>query len=798
MLNVTDEQKQMFYSSGYYNNYTLDFPDIALEIDNDIIHSETPIIKESICDEEDFTLGGCIASSMEFTASEIIADQISGLEFSARINVADEEGNAVLSLPMGIYRVDGAQRVDDKDYKRITVYDRLYDASVDVSEWYHSLFPVLGTETAPSGEEDEDGNAIMLEKNVYGTTTAKAMRESLLRHLEIPFVVQELPNDSMTVEKTIEPSKGSLPGTTVLKALCTVNGGFGRMNREGKFEVIHLGSLGVFPEDFGRAAVPPKEGGNLYPSETLYPEDSYTYMGISDEENECPEYRSVTYEEYMTHPITCLNIQTDEEDAGVTIGDDTTNPYVITANFLLYGKSSEELEAIGGSIFQKIQGITYRPNTTELNGLPYLECGDAFLLEKRDDLVESYIFSRTLSGIQALKDTYEAKGNKIRANEVSQSEEIQQLKGKMLKITKECDKFAVSLADLEKDAESLLEMSATNILLQVTKEGKVVAMTLDAGGEETNFSIEADNINFTGKTFNLTSDKINIESDNFSVSETGAVSAKAIEISGGNINLTTGYDGEGLINLKNIHDIENLPYGVDSIAYFGCGNPGGLEYTTEVRTGEYYLDLDTGKIWLCNTHGGTYTNWTHIGGVVLSDILYAEQCMDTENGFVSEEYSKARIYGPDEEGNIKDLEFDIRDSASVNQGKICFKKTGYDDRGGRYCSNEIEGSLALTAHKQYPTENNPPTPILQSDVPFRAPNIASGSVLINITGTNTTFTKDVELDMPRSPSVVATPVTSGPGAVSVSVGGVSESGFTIYITRSDGKYDTAVNWIAMC
>lgn len=90
------------------------------------------------------------------------------------------------------------------------------------------------------------------------------MRESLLQYLGIPFVSQALPNDDMVVEKTIEPGEGSLPGTTVLKALCTVNGGFGRMNRKGAFEVIHIKGLGVFPEDSQGTE------GNLYPEETLY------------------------------------------------------------------------------------------------------------------------------------------------------------------------------------------------------------------------------------------------------------------------------------------------------------------------------------------------------------------------------------------------------------------------------------------------------------------------------------------------------------------------------------------------
>lgn len=156
MLDLAEEQKKVFYSDRYSFKYECSFPEIDLEFDNETLHSEEVTIKETICDEEDLTLGGCIASSIEYTVSEIIADQISGLEFTTKLHVMDEDGNIVASLPMGAYRIDSAKRVDDKDYKQVTAYDRLYDASKDVSGWYNDLFPVIGTETVPS--TDEEGN----------------------------------------------------------------------------------------------------------------------------------------------------------------------------------------------------------------------------------------------------------------------------------------------------------------------------------------------------------------------------------------------------------------------------------------------------------------------------------------------------------------------------------------------------------------------------------------------------------------------------------------------------------------
>lgn len=788
MLDLTEKQKEVFYSDRYSFKYECCFPETNLEFDNETLHSEDVTIKETICDEEDLVLGGCIASSIEYTVSEIIADQIGGLEFITKLHVLDEDGNIVLSLPMGVYRVDSAKRVDDKDYKQVVAYDRLYDASVDVSVWYNDLFPVIGTETVPS--TDEDGNETTVTKNIYGTTTVQEMRESLLQHLGIPFVSQKLPNDEMVVEKTIEPGEGSLPGTTVLKALCTVNGGFGRMNREGSFEVIHLKGLGVFPEDSQGVE------GNLYPEETLYPEDSFEYLGVSDEENEYPEYRSVTYEEYMTQPITCLTIQTDEEDVGVTIGEDTSNPYVITANFLLYGKLSEELKVVGQNIFSRIEGLTYRPNTTELNGLPYLECGDVFLLQKRTDTVESYIFNRTLTGIQALIDTYEAKGNKVRANEVSQSEEIQQLKGKMLKIVKQSDRFSVSLTDLEKNAESLLEMTATNILLQVQKDGKVAAMTLDGSGKETSFTIEADNINFNGKTFNLTSDDIAIQSAYFSVDKEGKVTAKAIDISGGSIDIETAYNGESVIRMRNVvYDDENASGFRGQISHFGNGYPAEIE----AAENDYYLDLDTGRAYIYTSHGGNL-HWMADGMVRLRDIRWSDIVMDTEEGLSAQEYFYEKYDVQGEDGGLEEQEVREGTGYSVTGHGIQFEKTTHDYVRGEIREHELTAKMTITEKRNDddPQSEEEPYPAVELNAPFYATNIRSGSVVKNISSINTRFSVEVGLEMSNTPSVVATPVTTNPSAVSVSVADITSSGFTIYMRRTDTTGNLQVNWIALC
>lgn len=563
MLNLTDEQKRLFYTGGNYKNYVFDFPEIGLKITNDIIHQEAVTIKQSICDEQELKLGGCLASSIEFEVSEIMQHDLTGLEFSTTLYVnLKENGTYDLKIPMGVYRVDSCKLMDDKDYKKVIAYDALYDASVDVSDWYREILP-------------SDDSTIKI----------KAMRESLLEHLGMSYVKQTLANDDIFIEKTIEPSDGSMTGTSVLKLICELNGGFGKINQEGLFEVVNVHGLGLFPEE------------DLYPEETLYPEDHFLYMGISDD-NSYPEYRETKYEEYMCPAPTCVTIKSTDDDYGTTAGEDLRNPYLISGNYLLYGKKFDDLKQIARNILKKIDSITYRPNSTKLWGLPYMETGDVFALKKRRDDIESYIFTRTLTGVQGLWDTYEAKGSEIRDNKVSANDEIIQLKGKTLVIKKSIDGVSYELSDLKTKTNTRFEQTNNSIVLKVDSQGNIaeVALGVDANDPSaTKFTVTAKNIELSaeevinlmaGGTLNLTGKKIKIESDNFSVDKDGKVAAKSIDITGGTINIEADINSENKIEMKYIGNdgftSDKTTMDSDGISYEIHSGSSGEDYVSRI------------------------------------------------------------------------------------------------------------------------------------------------------------------------------------------------------------------------
>lgn len=638
MIGLTDEQKKVFYEAGYFIDYRMHFPDLGLTIDTDTLHSESVTIKESICDDEDLTLGGCIAFLCEFEVSEIIQHDLSKRSFDVTLEVHDEAGNTILEIPMGCYKVYSAEMVDDKDYKKIVAYDALYDASADVSDWYEGLFPVISLNAVT--KTDDNGTEITVLVKNYGTTTLKAMRESLLQHLGILYEEQSLVNDDMIVSKSLQPSGDNCTGLMMLKWMCEIHGGFGRMNRNGRFEVTTLQSSGLYPDE------------DRYPDVDLYPENgnaSSVTLGISDEEPRA-EYITAKFEEYMTKYITGINVRTEDDDVGCTVGT-AENPYIISGNALLFGKTAAELKPIAENILNVIKDIIYRPNTTELIGLPYVEVGDVYSVEK-EDVVESYVLSRTLSGIQMLRDTYEAKGSETRSNNVSDSSELIRTKAKILKIQKDIDGVRIEMSDLEEETSSQYEQTNNTIVLKVTDNGNLVQVSLGSDPEKgTEFKVGANNIELSadeviellsGGTINLSAgegitieapnfqlskDIIKILTKNFTLDEEGNVTAANITITGGSIKIVSD-SNEPLIEMQ---------YGTgDNMVTAGL-SPEGVYYTNVTDTWE---ERSTSGLM---TKYRTAVSTEHKNGTWQTNMIKQRTFGDAQDWETIEEYPAAEI-----------------------------------------------------------------------------------------------------------------------------------------------------------
>lgn len=413
-------------------------------ITNSELHQEQFELTESLCSESELTFGSCEAGMVKFTVSNIF----SGLKDKWITIQMVLAGNTANPFKIGRYKVYSDTPEADRTKRDIVAYDALYDViNADVAEWYNTLLP----------EKD-------------GTTTMKAFRDSFFKHFGIEQADIQLVNDDMKVEKTVEPEE--LSGATVLNCICEINGCFGHIGRDGRFHYIYLVQeiQGLYPRN------------DLYPADDLYPREPKS-MRIGKN-----LYISAQYEDFLVKTIDKLQIRKEEDDIGVIVGNGT-NTYVIQDNFLVYGKGSEELTGIANNIYGRIRGIIYRPFSADCKGNPCIEVGDAVRLPTRYEIIESYVLKRTLKGIQALRDDYEAVGEEYRSTQVnSVHKSIIQLKGKTNVLTRTIEETNSKITDVESGLSSEIKQTATDIRAEV----KNTADGLSSSIEQTANSIRSE------------------------------------------------------------------------------------------------------------------------------------------------------------------------------------------------------------------------------------------------------------------------------------------------------------------
>lgn len=408
-------------------------------IGNEELFSESMELSESLCSESALRFGGCEASELKFKVANIMVPLVGKwITVSETLNRCTDE-----SFPLGRYKVYSDKPTADRRYREVTACDAMYDViNADVADWYNTILP------------DTDS-----------TVTMKQFRTSFIGYFGLEQEEAELVNDGMVIEKTIEPSE--ISGKDVITAICEINGCFGRIGRNGKFQYIYLKQniQGIYPRD------------DLFPADDLYPNDPDTQkIGKSF-------YISCQYEDFITKGIEKLQIRQEENDTGVILGEGD-NCYIIEDNFLVYGKSGRELEDIAENILCVIRGVSYRPFSAEVKGNPCLEVGDAVRLLTRYEIIESYILKRTLKGIQALRDTYEAEGEEYYSEKVnSVNKTIVQLKGKTNTLTRTVEETRLEIKDIEKGLKSQITQTAEQIRLEVedTKNGLQSQITQNAG-----------------------------------------------------------------------------------------------------------------------------------------------------------------------------------------------------------------------------------------------------------------------------------------------------------------------------
>ena len=485
-----------------------------------ISYEESPDVIKYITNDDivinTFSLNESAFSGNELKFGSLVSSKMSFKIFNKRVSDAliDKELNVKEFINydtnnpfvFGKYRVKTEKSTADKLYRQIEAYDCLYDiVNKDVSAWYESL-------TFPLSQ--------------------KEFRDSFFSYIGIEQVQTTLANDNMVVTKTISATE--LPGKIVLSAICEINGAIGRINRDGKFAYVVL---------------------ETNPSERITLNKIVSGSG--------------SYEDHDTTAISKVQIRNNENDIGAIVGEDG-NTYVVQDNFLVYGKSSTDLTNIANNLLSVIGGISYRPfNAKFIYGNPCYEIGDAITVVSRNATFNSYIFNRTLNGINAITDTINAKGTQIYSNNInSKNNQILQLENRTNELVRTVDGIEVRVTETDKalsKAISEIEVNATNIGLKVSKGGSIADINASVASGQSEVKILADAISLEGT---VTANKT------FKIDTYGNIDATGGTIGGISIypdGLSTG----GLDDGTRV----DISY-IDGISHAGYRDDLGLSYTT--------------------------------------------------------------------------------------------------------------------------------------------------------------------------------------------------------------------------
>lgn len=419
----------------------------GISISNTNIRSEEFGLEETLNSGDTLNFGECNAAKLTFTVG-YYEKSIAGQTLSVKTTPT---GGA--DFTFGSYKVLSDEPTADRRWREVVCYDALYDMlKADVTAWYNTLLP--------------DANA---------SCTLKQFRDSLYTHFGVTQKTITLANDGMTVTRTIDPA--NLTGKTVLNAICQINGVFGKIGRDGKFEYIQL-------TDY-RSGLQPHVG--LYPHTGLHPSPSGFGNNKTAEDG---TYISCKYEDYITSVVSKVSISNSENYEAGTAGTGT-NVFFIRDNFLVFDKSTADLNTIAANILDVVDGVKYRPCELETVCAPWLETGDGIRVITVDNVyVDTYILKRKIKGIQALKDTIIADGLQYRPNDGNTtSEQIVQVKGNVRKveadlieaqriIAGEIQADRARIHDLEVDHVSVQDLQAVDAKFQNLNADNITAGTL--------------------------------------------------------------------------------------------------------------------------------------------------------------------------------------------------------------------------------------------------------------------------------------------------------------------------------
>jgi hypothetical protein len=515
--------KELYFKEYADKQMLISVDGTKIAFDNSMIESEAFEMDESLCSESELKFGSCEANSVKFTVHNT-PGSIVGKSITITETV---DGDTEHPFQYGKYKVYSDVPSSDRTKREITAYDAMYDIiNTDVKPWYAGLnFPM----------------------------TLKQFRDSFFSHLGIGQAAETLPNDSMTVNKTLVATQtddssavteeSAISGKTVVTAICEINGCFGNINRDSKFEYVFLKAI--------TSALYPRE--DLFPADDLFPSDANT-------ESMTGHYISFDYEDFQSQAITQLEIKTSEDNAGAIVGT-AGNNYSITGNFLVSDKTGAELEQIANNLLPIMAQAAYTPiKSCTCVGNPCLTLGEPIRFNTTREIVETYLLQRTLTGVQSKRDSISAQGTQTHSAKVNSIRDtIESVERRTGKLERNADHLQSTYEDLEEQTNTKFEQTTKSIVAEVNRAQKAegaldASLELKLGRDENDQVISM--INASADQIMLRGNRLIIESNNFRLDGNGKVtiidSLNFLSTALGDDLTILGLDGRGRPMLQNI------------------------------------------------------------------------------------------------------------------------------------------------------------------------------------------------------------------------------------------------------
>ena len=535
------------------------FNEGSVRKDIDIVYDTDQHISNSDIVSGTFSLNESAFATKELRFGSLVASELSVKLYNTVPNLMDKEISVSITLDnmasnplkIGKYKILEDKPTTDRLYKQIKAYDSLYEViNKEVVSWYEGLLFPM---------------------------TLKVFRDSFFNYLGIDQENTTLINDYMLVDKTILAN--SIPGKQVLSAICELNGAIGRMNRDGKFEYVILDAN---------------------------PSNRITIDNIAS--------KSGSYEDFECQPISKVQIRQTTDDIGAIVGSDG-NTYIMQNNFLVYGKSASDLTAIATNLLSVIEGISYTPfNIKAIYGNPCYEIGDAITVVTANKTFNSYMFNRTLKGIQAKTDNIKADGVEYYTENLnSANTQIQQLARQTNELSRTVEETKSTITSIEVVAEEANQNAqealdnvgeaydkATEALglvggfderitkneSSITQNAEEIELKVSKGDVSSQLSVESEQVTISGN-------RLVVDADNFKLDANGSTTCNDMKITGGQIDVVGTSVQDTKITVVNSKDNPTMSSEIaPSQMFFNFGS----DYSTVIGAGMQDTLMGTGGL----------------------------------------------------------------------------------------------------------------------------------------------------------------------------------------------------------